>query len=66
MMTLDSNVRGRTLWLLDQIFPPNPRAFMSAEQQTEHEVAKALETMGAYLAEFGSRTHDLDVLDFGC
>jgi len=39
---------------------------MSAEQQTEHEVAKALETMGAYLAEFGSRTHDLDVLDFGC
>jgi len=39
---------------------------MSADQQTEHEVAKASETMGAYLAELGARTHDLDVLDFGC
>lgn len=66
MMTLDRNVRGKTLRFLDRIFPPNPRAFMSEEQQTEHEVVKASETMGAYLAELGSRTHELDVLDFGC
>ncbi len=66
MMALDWNVRRRTLRLLDRIFPPNPRAFMSAEQQTEHEVMKAAETMGAYLAELGSRAHELDVLDFGC
>jgi hypothetical protein len=66
MMTLDRNVHGRTLRLLDRLFPPNPRAFMSAEQQTAHEVAKALEPMVAYLAELGkSRTHDLDVLDDG-
>jgi SAM-dependent methyltransferase len=67
MMTLDQNVHGRALRLLDWIFPPNSRAFMSAEQQTTHEVTKASETMGGYLAELGtSRTHNLDVLDFGC
>jgi hypothetical protein len=32
MITLDWNVRGRTLRLLERIFPPNPWAFMSAEQ----------------------------------
>jgi SAM-dependent methyltransferase len=39
---------------------------MSAAQQTKYEVAKASETMGSYLAELGARTHNLDVLDFGC
>jgi hypothetical protein len=47
MMTLDWNVHGRTLRLLDRLFPPNPQGFMSAEQSTEYEVAKASETMGA-------------------
>jgi hypothetical protein len=46
MLTLDRNVRGRMLRLLDRIFPPKPRAFMSTEQQTTHEVTKASEMMG--------------------
>jgi hypothetical protein len=66
MLSLDRNVRGRLLRLLDRIFPPNPQAFMAAEQQTAHEVAKASQTMGGWLAEIGtSRTHNLDVLAYG-
>jgi SAM-dependent methyltransferase len=57
-------------WLLqrlDRLFPPNPQAFMSGDQQTRHEVAKASASMGSYLAELGeSRLASLDVLDFGC
>jgi SAM-dependent methyltransferase len=57
-------------WLLqrlDRLFPPNPRAFMSGDEQTRHEVAKASASMGSCLAELGeSRLASLDVLDFGC
>ena len=60
----------RLPWLLqrlDRVFPPNPQAFMSSDQQTRHEVAKASASMGTYLAELGqSRMASLDILDFGC
>jgi SAM-dependent methyltransferase len=63
-------VRRDVSWLLrvmDRVFPPNPTAFRSGEQQTKHEIVKAAETMGGYLAELGGpRARDLDVLDFGC
>jgi SAM-dependent methyltransferase len=55
----------RLLEYLDRWFPPDPRAFMSRDEQTRHESAKATETMGSYLAELGD-TQSLDVLDFGC
>jgi SAM-dependent methyltransferase len=60
----------RLPWLLqqlDRIFPANPQAFMTGDQQTVHEISKASTTMGAYLAELGDeRIASLDVLDFGC
>jgi len=57
----------RLLRVLDRFFPPNPQAFMSPGRQTEHEVAKASETVGAYLRELGeSSSQALDILDFGC
>ena len=60
----------RLPWLLlqlDRIFPANPQAFMTGNQQTVHEIAKASTSMGAYLAELGDqRIGSLDVLDFGC
>lgn len=60
----------RLPWLLqrlDRWFPPNTQAFMSGDQQTRHEIAKASASMGTYLAELGqSRMASLDVLDFGC
>jgi SAM-dependent methyltransferase len=66
-----ATVESRRLpWLLrrlDRIFPANPQAFMSSDQQTAHEIAKASASMGEYLAELGQgRTSSLDVLDFGC
>jgi len=56
------------LQLLDRVFPPNASAFMSCDQQTKHEIVKAEQTMGTYLAELGlTRTvSELDILDFGC
>jgi SAM-dependent methyltransferase len=54
----------RLLWYLDRLFPPNRSAYLSAEQQTDHEVLKAAGTMGRYLRELPSR--DLHVLDYGC
>jgi SAM-dependent methyltransferase len=56
------------LQILDRVFPPNPSAFMSCDQQTRHEIVKAEQTMGTYLAELGvTRTvRELDILDFGC
>src|SRR3954447_1111668 len=57
-------------WLrqrLDRIFPADPKAFMTGDQQTVHEIAKASTSMGGYLAELGEqRTASLDILDFGC
>jgi ubiquinone/menaquinone biosynthesis C-methylase UbiE len=55
----------RVLQYLDRWFPPDPRAFMSSNEQTQHESVKAIETMGSYLAELGN-TSALDILDFGC
>jgi len=55
----------RLLEVLDRLFPPDPSAFMSDAQQTDHETAKATETMGTYLRELGEPS-TLDVLDFGC
>ena len=46
-------LRWRLLTALDRLFPPNRQAFMSPDRQTEHEVAKASATVGAYLAELG-------------
>jgi SAM-dependent methyltransferase len=63
-MTVD-RLRWRVLTALDRLFPPNRQAFMSPDRQTEHEVAKASATVGAYLAELGD-SHAIDVLDFGC
>jgi SAM-dependent methyltransferase len=61
---------GRVPWLLqrlDRIFPANPQAFMTGDQQTVHEIAKASDSMGGYLRELGDeRMPSLDVLDFGC
>jgi len=55
------------LELLDRVFPPNASAFMSGDQQTQHEIVKASDTMGSYLAELGTeRIGQLDILDFGC
>jgi SAM-dependent methyltransferase len=54
----------RLLWFLDRFFPPNRAAYLSAEQQTEHEVRKAAGTMGIYLSELPST--DVRVLDYGC
>ena len=52
---------------LDRLFPPNPAAFMSSDEQTRHEIVKADATMGAYLAELGAdRVGTLDILDYGC
>jgi SAM-dependent methyltransferase len=63
-------VRQEVPWLmklLDRMFPPNRSAFMSGAQQTTHEILKAAETMGGYLAELGGpKARSLDVLDFGC
>ncbi len=62
-----SPVLWHALQVLDRFFPPNPQAFMSGGAQTAHEVAKASDTMGRYLAELGDgRARELDVLDFGC
>jgi SAM-dependent methyltransferase len=55
---------ARLLWFLDRYFPPNPSAFLSAEQQVVHEAHKAAGTMGIYLRELPSR--DVRVLDYGC
>lgn len=52
------------LWKLDKLFPPNPRAFLNPEEQTQRSMAGAHEAAGRYLAELGSG--DVDVLDFGC
>jgi SAM-dependent methyltransferase len=55
------------LELLDRVFPPNAAAFMSGDEQTQHEIVKASATMGSYLAELGAeRIGQLDILDFGC
>jgi SAM-dependent methyltransferase len=53
---------------LDRLFPPNPGAFMSCDEQTRHEIVKAEHTMGVYLQELAqTRTvSELDILDFGC
>ena len=52
---------------LDRLFPPNPGAFLSGDEQTRHEIVKADATMGSYLAELGAdRIGDLDILDYGC
>src|SRR3954466_8992693 len=52
---------------LDRLFPPNPGAFMSGDEQTRHEIVKADATMGSYLAELGAaRIGELDILDYGC
>jgi len=52
---------------LDRLFPPNPGAFMSGDEQTRHEIVKADATMGSYLAELGAdRVGELDILDYGC
>src|SRR5262249_7730275 len=58
------SLRHQLLWKLDKIFPPDPTAYLSAEQQTEHEIEKAADSMADYLS-LVSRT-DIDVLDFGC
>jgi SAM-dependent methyltransferase len=57
----------RTLLLrqLDRIFPPNRAAYMTADEQTAYEQAKASKTMVRYLMELG-RGETRDVLDFGC
>jgi SAM-dependent methyltransferase len=52
------------LWKLDKIFPPNPRAFLDAAAQTQHSRDLAQSAAGRYLEEL--RSHDIDVLDFGC
>lgn len=55
------------LAVLDRLFPPNAGAFMSGDEQTQHEIVKADATMGSYLAELGAeRVGSLDILDFGC
>src|SRR5262249_10449051 len=52
---------------LDRVFPPNAGAYMSGDEATEHELVKAGDTMGSYLAELGTeRIAGLDILDFGC
>jgi SAM-dependent methyltransferase len=67
MMALNQPRIPRLLELLDRVFPPNPGAFMSSDQQTRHEIVKASETMGSYVAELGAdRIGTLDILDFGC
>src|SRR5262249_26255553 len=39
----------------------------SGDQQTQHEIAKASDSMGSYVAELGAeRIGGLDILDFGC
>jgi len=66
-MTLNQPRIPLLLELLDRVFPPNASAFMSGDQQTAHEIVKASETMGSYLAELGTeRIGELDILDFGC
>src|SRR5688500_2069912 len=55
---------SRLLWALDRVFPPNPAAQMGNTEQASHEVTKAPQTMGSYLAELGGTGGD--VLDFGC
>jgi ubiquinone/menaquinone biosynthesis C-methylase UbiE len=65
-LSITGNLSLRILRTLDRVFPPNPQAFMAPQEQTQYEVGKASETMGDYLAELGSQTGDLDVLDFGC
>src|SRR5688500_8170483 len=57
-------IKVRALRALGSIFPTEPQARMTAEQQTSREVLKASQTMGGYLAEMG--TSDADVLDYGC
>jgi SAM-dependent methyltransferase len=61
---------GHLPWLLqqlDRLFPANPQAFMTGDQQTVHEIAKASASMGGYLAELGQeRMPSLEILDFGC
>jgi SAM-dependent methyltransferase len=65
--TIDSVRLPWLLQRLDRVFPPNPQAFMSGDEQTRHEVAKASASMGRYLAELGEqRLASLDILDFGC
>src|SRR5262249_18147726 len=55
------------LEVLDRVFPPNANTFMSSDQQTQHEIVKASQTMGSYVAELGTdRVGELDILDFGC
>jgi ubiquinone/menaquinone biosynthesis C-methylase UbiE len=66
-MTLNQKRIPLLLELFDRVFPPNASAFMSGDQQTQHEIVKASETMGSYLAELGAeRIGRLDILDFGC
>jgi ubiquinone/menaquinone biosynthesis C-methylase UbiE len=57
-------LRVALLWKLDTFFPPDPRAFLGAADQTRRSMDLADSTAGRYLAELGSR--DVDVLDFGC
>src|SRR5262249_22411377 len=55
------------LEVLDRVFPPNASTYMSSDQQTQHEIVKASQTMGSYVAELGvHRVGELDILDFGC
>jgi SAM-dependent methyltransferase len=56
--------RRALLWRLDRFFPPNPRAFLDPDGQTQRSMDRANGAAGRYLAELGSR--DVDVLDFGC
>ena len=55
------SVGFKILRLAEAFFPPDPGARMGSEEQTEHELEKASDSMGAYLRELG-RT-DVDVLD---
>jgi SAM-dependent methyltransferase len=56
--------RTALLWKLDKFFPPNPRAFLDPDGQTQRSMGRADGAAGRYLTEVGSS--DVDVLDFGC
>jgi ubiquinone/menaquinone biosynthesis C-methylase UbiE len=53
-----------TLKILDKLFPPDISAFMDAKEQSNHELTKALGSMGYYLDQLEKR--QIDCLDFGC
>jgi len=62
--TVLGRARQALLWKLDQFFPPDPAAFLTATGQTTRSMNLAPEAAGRYLAELPSA--DVDVLDFGC